>query len=94
MLWIITVDVLDEAGKQIVNTTTKFAADVNDQLKHSVSASIKFAQEKQNDMTVWIHNKRKNQYPMVPENMDGNAIDVDLIQIKEKIVDLMPPIYK
>jgi len=45
-----------------------------DALKYSISESIKYAQEKQGDMKVWINNK------------SGKDVETQLIKVKENVV--------
>ena len=58
---------------EIINEPAELAFDKLDQLKYSVSAGIKFAQDKQNDTKVWINKDNANKKV-------GDAEEVKLIK--------------
>ena len=65
------LDKAPETGEKI----TQVATNVADQLSYSVSAGIKYAQEKQNDMRVWISNKK--------DSGNSEHVETQLIKVKE-----------
>jgi hypothetical protein len=75
------------------NKIVPLAYDSKDSLKHSVSAGIKFAQEKQNDIKVWVNNKKENRTPLLPEYIDGESINTTLIKVKDEVAKTVSPVY-
>jgi len=78
------VDVVHQKGKDAANVVSTFATDQYHQLKYSVSAGIKYAQNEWNDTTVWINNK---------ENWKDAPIKKDIIEIQDNIVDKTSQAY-
>ena len=64
-------------GKRELVKTTERAKNKFDALKYSVSAGIKYAQDKQNDMKVWVNKNKETKSPLLEE---GTVIDTTLIK--------------
>ena len=70
----VTVETVKDGSKKVVNETTKVARKVTDNLSHSVSVGLKYAQSRPNDDVVLVHNVKPKNAVKLPDGKLGSAL--------------------